>query len=110
MAKDPLFLTFKSKTDKAIEYSEEKVQLSQRIMRIMDNAIERLSGKIDKYSEERKIIEATQADIAKSLEGKSSKKKHKEEIVLTPPETPVAEEPQIYCVCGQVPPFRSIDC
>ena len=45
------------------------------MMRLMDNAIERLSGKVDKYSEERKAMEATQADISKSMEVKSSKKK-----------------------------------
>lgn len=64
-----------------------------------------LSGfpaKSDKYSEERKAMEATQADISKSIEAKSSKKKHKEDIVLTPPETPMVEEPQTYCICGQV--------
>lgn len=52
--------------------------------------------------EERKAMEATQADISKSIEAKSSKKKHKEDIVLTPPETPMVEEPQTYCICGQV--------
>lgn len=101
MSRDSLYLTFKNKTDQAIALAEEKVQLSQRMMRLMDNAIERLSGKIDRYTEEHKVVEAAQADMMKGSEMKSSKKKHKEEVVITP-ETPVTEEPQTYCTCGEV--------
>ena len=101
LSRDSLYLTFKNKTDQAIALAEEKVQLSQRMMRLMDNAIERLSGKIDRYTEEHKVVEAAPADMMKGSEMKSSKKKHKEEVVITP-ETPVTEEPQTYCTCGEV--------
>ena len=37
----------------------------------------------------------------KSSELKNSRKKHKEEVAITP-ETPVTEEPQTYCTCGEV--------
>ncbi|KAK8824993.1 hypothetical protein WA538_005658 [Blastocystis sp. DL] len=101
LSRDSLYLTFKNKTDQAIALAEEKVQLSQRMMRLMDNAIDRLSGKIEKYTEERKVVEAAQADMMKSSELKNSRKKHKEEVAITP-ETPVTEEPQTYCTCGEV--------
>ena len=102
LLKDPLFLTFKSKTDEAIALSEEKVQLSQRITRLMDNAITKLSSKIDEYGEERKVIEATQAEIVKNMDNKSTKKKQKEEVNLAPVDTTPTEETQTYCICGQV--------
>ena len=101
LSRDSLYLTFKNKTGQAIALAEEKVQLSQRMMRLMDNAIDRLSGKIEKYTEERKVVEAAQADMMKSSELKNSRKKHKEEVAITP-ETPVTEEPQTYCTCGEV--------
>ena len=101
LSRDSLYLTFKNKTDQAIALAEEKVQLSQRMMRLMDNAIDRLSGKIEKYTEERKVVEAAQADMMKSSELKNSRKKHKEEVAITP-ETPVTGEPQTYCTCGEV--------
>ena len=105
LVKDPLFLTFKSKTDEAIALSEEKVQLSQRITRLMDNAITKLSSKIDEYGEERKVIEAAQAEIIKSTETKNLKKKQKEEVSLTPIDSTPTEETQTYCLCGQVSVF-----
>ena len=68
----------------------------------MDNAITRLSSKIEEYSEEPKLIEAIQADIVKSMENKNSKKKQKEELALPSPEQIVSEENQTYCFCGKV--------
>lgn len=81
------------------------MQLSQRITRLMDNAITKLSSKIDEYGEERKVIEAAQAEIIKSTETKSSKKKQKEEVSLTPIDSTPTEETQTYCLCGQVSVF-----
>ena len=108
LLKDPLFLTFKSKTDEAIALSEEKVQLSQRITRLMDNAITKLSSKIDEYGEERKVIEAAQAEIVKNIENKNTKKKQKEEVNLTPVDSTPTEETQTYCICGQVRSLRLV--
>ena len=79
LARDPTFLTFKNMSDQAIAISEEKVQLSQRIMRLMENSLSRLS-----------------------IETKSSKKKQKEEPVMMSVETTQSEEQRTYCICGQV--------
>lgn len=102
LSKDPLFLTFKSKTDQAISISQEKVQLSQRITRLMENSLSRLSSKIDEYGEERKVVESSQSETMKSIESKSSRKKQKEEPVLMPVESGQSEEQRAYCICGQV--------
>lgn len=102
LARDPTFLTFKNMSDQAIAISEEKVQLSQRIMRLMENSLSRLSSKIEEYGEERKVIESSQPEVIKSIETKSSKKKQKEEPVMMSVETTQSEEQRTYCICGQV--------
>lgn len=104
LSKDPSFLTFKSKIDQAISLSEEKVQLSQCITRLMENSLVRLSSKIDEYSEERKVIESSQTEVTKAIEPKSSKKKQKEEPALISVESTQSEEQRAYCTCGQVHP------
>ena len=110
LSKDYLFLKFKEKTGEAIAVSEEKVQISQRITRLMDNAIARLSSKIDEFGDERKTIEESQAELAKNAELRNSKKKQKEEALMTDPAiaaaaaaaAAAAEESQTYCTCGKV--------
>ena len=110
LSKDYLFLKFKEKTGEAIAVSEEKVQISQRITRLMDNAIARLSSKIDEFGDERKAIEESQAELAKNAELRNSKKKQKEEALMTDPAiaapaaagAAAAEESQTYCTCGKV--------
>lgn len=109
LSKDYLFLKFKEKTGEAIAVSEEKVQISQRITRLMDNAIARLSTKINEFGDERKAIEESQAELAKNAELRNSKKKQKEEALMTDPAiaaaaaaAAAAEESQTYCTCGKV--------
>lgn len=103
-------MKFKEKTGEAIALSEEKVQISQRITRLMDNAITRLSAKIDEFGDERKAIEESQAELAKSAELRNSKKKQKEEAPVADAtasnaSTAVSEETQTYCTCGKVSAF-----
>lgn len=99
LSNDPLFLRFQELTNQAIATSEEKVQLSQRMMRLMDNAIQRLSGKIDKYSDECKAIETAQMEITRAAEARSSKKKNKAETTAS---AVAAESAEKYCICHRV--------
>ena len=100
LSKDPLFLTFKEKIGNATASPEEKVQISQRITRLMDNSITRLSAKIDEFGEERRVIEETQAEIARNMELRNARKKQKEDALLA--ESASVEESQTYCICGKV--------
>ena len=99
LAGDPLFRQFKDLTDQAIATAEEKVQLSQRMMRLMDNSIQKLSGKIDKYSDECRTIENAHAEMARAAEVKSSKKRNKTETISSHVDVEQAER---YCICNRV--------
>ena len=98
LSKDSSFITFKNKIDQAISISEEKVQLSQRITRLMENSLSRLSNKIDEV--DRGAVDSNKAEEIKMQRALASQKKKKEELISS--NSSIASQKPVYCICHQV--------